>query len=57
MIRHTVVFRLNQQKDSLDEKDFFKALQELVSIAGVHNLECSRQTNNNNDYHTPLLIL
>jgi heme-degrading monooxygenase HmoA len=50
MIRHTVVFKLNCPKGSLEEKEFLSAAVALSSIPGVHNFESLRQTSPKNDF-------
>lgn len=50
MVRHTVVFTLKHQKNSMEEVNFFKAAKELATIEGVDKFECLRQTNKKNQF-------
>ena len=50
MIRHTVVFKFNDQTSAIKEKDFFMAIKKLSSIPGVQNFECLRQIGKKNNF-------
>lgn len=50
MIRHTVVFKLNWEKNSPQEREFLKGAASLSSIPGVRNFESLRQISLKNDF-------
>ncbi|MVM33524.1 Dabb family protein [Spirosoma sp. HMF4905] len=50
MIRHTVVFKLKDQVDSLGEQAFFNAVKELTAIPGVQKFECMKQISPKNNF-------
>ncbi len=50
MIRHTVVFKLKDQKDSAGEYDFLTALTKLSAIPGVQKFECLKQISKKNNF-------
>ncbi len=50
MIRHTVVFRLKNRKNSPEEKVFHDTVEKLSSIPGVKNFEYLHQTSKKNDF-------
>ena len=45
MIRHTVVFKLKHPQDSIEEREFFRAVGTLAAIPGVRNFARLRQIN------------
>jgi hypothetical protein len=49
-IRHTVVFSLNHEKGSADEKAFFAALDKLAAIPGVENFKYWKEISRKNTY-------
>ena len=51
MIRHTVVFRLKHEQDSLKEKNFLDAARQLATITSVNNFECLQQISPKNNFH------
>lgn len=50
MIRHTVVFKLNDQKASVGEHDFLVAAKKLAAIPGVQKFECLKQISQKNNF-------
>jgi heme-degrading monooxygenase HmoA len=50
MVRHTVVFKLKYQKDSIEEIEFMKAIRKLSAIPGVKKFECLRQVSKKNNF-------
>ncbi|WP_254412168.1 Dabb family protein [Dyadobacter diqingensis] len=52
MIQHSVIFKLKYPKNSTEETTFLDAARALVSIPGVLNFQCLKQTSpkNNFDY-------
>jgi hypothetical protein len=50
MVRHTVVFKLKQSKDSVGVQHFFEAARRLANIPGVQNFECLKQTSKKNNF-------
>lgn len=49
-IRHTVVFKLRHQNDSVEEQNFLAAAKALSSIPGIENFECLRQVSKKNTF-------
>lgn len=49
-IRHSVVFKLVHEKGSLQEKEFFKALDKLSRIPGVENFQYCNEISKKNPY-------
>jgi hypothetical protein len=50
MIRHTVVFNLENKENSKEALEFFDALKRLVAIPGVQKFECLRQIGKKNNF-------
>ena len=50
MIRHTVVFKFNDQVNTIKEKDFFIAIKKLAAIPGVQKFECLKQIGKKNNF-------
>lgn len=50
MIRHTVVFKFNDQITAIKEKDFFIAINKLSTIPGVQKFECLKQIGKKNNF-------
>ena len=50
MIRHSVVFKLNHQTGSPEEKKFLNEARKLKSIPGVMKFELLKQTSSKNPY-------
>lgn len=51
MIRHSVVFKLNHQADSFEEKEFLEEARKLESIPGVMNFEVMKQISSGSPYN------
>ena len=49
-MRHTVVFKLKFPKDSIKEKEFFRAVNTLSFIPGVCDFEILHETSKKNDF-------
>jgi hypothetical protein len=49
-IRHTVVFKLNHESGSAQEKDFFAALDKLAGIQGVENFKVMKEISMKNSF-------
>jgi hypothetical protein len=49
-IRHTVVFKLNHDKGSAQEKTFFAALDQLTAIPGVENFKVRKEISSKNAF-------
>jgi len=49
-MRHTVVFKLNHDKGSEEEKVFFAALDKLAAISGVENFKYWKEISRKNTF-------
>ena len=49
-IRHSVVFKLNHEQGSVQEKDFFAALDRLAGIPGVENFMVMKEISTKNTF-------
>lgn len=50
MIRHTVVYKLKQTRNSPEEKEFLHAAKKLASIPGVQHFESLKQISKKNNF-------
>ncbi len=53
---HSVFFKLSYPKSSIEENLFFEAVNTLITIPGIVNFRCVKQTSKKNDFDYGIIM-